>query len=169
MDMKYDPNTMTPLDPDDFRLMCWYISKTELKLTKRELLDPSLKALTIVGTSDQQRQQIKSWCREMDGIRTFKTQIWEDQYGKGDVYFNYLNHEFAVLADETSIAGLTEWLGTLPRRGAAVLVKGMSRRSLGCQLKGKASKIIPSLDHSDVHVVSVCDPDLEFELELRRD
>jgi hypothetical protein len=167
--MKYDPGIMIPLDPDEFRLMCWYINKVELHLPKRKFLDPSLKALTVVGTSKQQRREIKEWCWEHGGIQTFKTQIWEDYYEKDGVAFAYINHEFSVLADEVAMDELIKWLETLPRRGAAVLVKGVSLRSLGCQLKGKASKIIPVVGINNTHVVSVCDAHLEFELALRSD
>jgi hypothetical protein len=168
--MHYDPYNMTPLDPDEFRLMFWEINKSELKLPARQSNDRSLKALTVVGTSVQERRQIKEWCRNHGNIRVFRTKNWEDKYGNGAVSLSYINHEFPILAYKDDIDQLIDWAGTLPRRKAAVLVNGLSRREIGCRLKGKIHKIIPVLGgYPNRNVVSVCDEHLEFELALRSD
>ncbi len=167
--MHYDPYKMTPIDPDEFRLVFWEIHKSELKLPKRELKDQSLKALTVVSTSNQERRQIKEWCRNHGGIRVFRTQVWKDQYSEDGVAINYLNHEFPVLAHTDDMDQLVDWARTLPRRTSSVLVEGLSRRELGCRLKGKTHRIIPVLGEVDMNVVSVCDDQLAFELALRSD
>jgi hypothetical protein len=168
--MHYDPTKMIPLDSEEFRLMFWEIHKSELKLPASDLRDKSLKALTVVNTSAQERRQIREWCRSHGSVRTFRTQVWEDSYDKGGIRFDYCNQEFPILAHKDHIDQLIEWAMTLPRRRSALLVNGLTRRELGCRLKGKMHKIIPVLgEDPNLNVVSLCDEHLDFELALRSD
>lgn len=168
--MRYDPTCMTLLDPLQFRMAWWGIHKFELKLSRSELDDPDLVALTIVGASPGEQRLIREWCQENGGIKVYRVRSWEDEAGGTDgLWFTYLNQEFAVLATAAAAQLLCEWLDALPKRNAAMLVRGHSRAELARQLRGKVYRIISLADSDDGFVVSVADDDLAFELSLRGD
>lgn len=158
---------MVKVNPVEFGLAWWEITKAELNLSAAEKKS-SLIAITINGASAAEAKAIKEWCRTNPVHRFTKLVTWDDSYGDGDHHIRYRNNQMMVLAEPSTIGALTHWLDTLPKRTAAVMID-LDVKEIRKLVRGTVSRIVTDLYDHRRHVVSLADCMLATELVLRSD